>query len=42
MEWTCEDCGWPWPAVMGPPPEEAECDNCGGCLVPARESLEEL
>jgi len=31
---ACADCGWRWP-VMGPPPEGAECDNCGGELEPS-------
>jgi hypothetical protein len=32
--WVCEDCGWRWP-LPSPPPEGAECDNCGGELVAA-------
>ena len=24
----CSACGWRWPLV-GPPPDGAECDNCG-------------
>ena len=31
--WQCEDCAWPWPRA-GKPPAYAECDNCGGELVP--------
>jgi hypothetical protein len=31
--WACEDCGWQWPLDQ-PPPPGAECDSCGGCLVP--------
>lgn len=27
----CEDCAWPFP--WGTPPDDAECDNCGGPLV---------
>lgn len=29
--WACEDCGWEWPLATEPP-DEAECDNCGGPL----------
>jgi len=25
---ACSSCGWPWP-LAGPPPDGAECDNCG-------------
>ena len=32
--WSGEACGWPWP-VAGPPPDGAECDNCGGEIVEA-------
>lgn len=31
----CADCGWVWP--MHRPPVDAECDNCGGELVPSDE-----
>ena len=33
VPWGCEDCGWSWPAP-GAPPASAECDHCGGRLVP--------
>jgi len=33
--WQCEDCGWTCPANPDVPLKEAECDNCGGELVPA-------
>lgn len=35
--WACEECGWEWPLFFGPP-DDAECDNCGGALerVPDR------
>ena len=32
--WQCEDCGWTCSANPHVPLEEAECDNCGGELVP--------
>jgi hypothetical protein len=32
--WECEDCGWPQPPMV-PLAEGAECDNCGGEMVPA-------
>jgi hypothetical protein len=34
QDWTCDDCGWPWP-LPGEPPSGSECDNCGGVLVNA-------
>jgi hypothetical protein len=34
--WICEDCAWPWP-IPGDPPDDAECDNCGGKFI--REEL---
>ncbi len=34
----CEDCGWEWP-LAGEPPMDAECDNCGGMLIPKLCSL---
>lgn len=30
--WQCDDCGWLWP-LPDEPPEDAECDNCGGELM---------
>lgn len=32
-DWLCEDCAWAWPLATDPP-EGAECDSCGGDLVP--------
>ncbi len=29
--YKCQDCGWAWP-LPEPPPDHAECDNCGGEL----------
>jgi hypothetical protein len=37
VSWACEDCDWPWP-LPGCPPEGAECDACGGQLVPVTAS----
>ncbi len=29
--WACADCGWEWP-LQTAPPDDAECDACGGPL----------
>lgn len=32
-DYGCDDCGWPWP-FRGKPPARAQCNECGGELVP--------
>jgi hypothetical protein len=29
MIWQCADCGWTWPLPVAPP-DNGECDRCGG------------